>query len=242
MKLAERFSARQFPDARTRTAAARTFGYFTRHPVAPLNRRRLRLLLDAVEAESRKRDRALRILDLACGGGLVTAAVASLGHRTLGIELDPHEVKLAQEFNRESGLDAVFWQADLVKDPFWERTAEEILGGKPDIVLLAYALHHIPQAEYFVDRLGRWLPAGATLVINEENPASPLFRLKHEVRSWIQRDTEQEWHRTWSEWAKILERSGFQPSRPQGTDLIPAWARLGGPGRCWSLVFTATRR
>ena len=47
-----------------------TYGYFTQHPVAPLNKKRLILMLEAIEARSQTLSRPLRVLDLACGGGL----------------------------------------------------------------------------------------------------------------------------------------------------------------------------
>lgn len=237
LTLASRFKDRQAADSSRRDALNRSFGYFTSHPVAPLNRRRMALILEAVEAESRKKDRALRVLDLACGGGILTSLIAMQGHRTLGIELDSDEVGLAKAFNQEAGLDGMFWKTDLIGDAFWERTAEQALGGKPDVVLLAYALHHLPQVEYFVDRLGRWLEPGSSLVINEENPESPLFRLKHRVRTWIQRDTEQEWHRTLGAWVRMLENHGFRAGQVRGADLMPGLR----PENRWSLVFTATR-
>src|SRR6201988_5064406 len=107
-----------------------TYGYFTRHPVAPLNRRRLEIVLEEIQAISSQKGRPLRILDLACGGGIITCAVAALGHRVLGMDLSAREIQLAKAFAQEQGRGGAFWRADLLNDQGWESVAEETLGGK----------------------------------------------------------------------------------------------------------------
>jgi 2-polyprenyl-3-methyl-5-hydroxy-6-metoxy-1,4-benzoquinol methylase len=218
-----------------------TYQYFTRHPVAGLNQKRLGVLLDTVGCRSAQLGRPLRILDLACGGGLITCAFASMGHRTLGVDLNAAEIRMARLFAQEEKLDGMFIQTDLLNDPSWERAAEETLGGKPDLVNLAYALHHLPEVSPFLERLSRWLDPPSQLLINEENTRAPMFRLKHRVRSWIQRDTDTEWHRSFDEWKRLIEAHGFavQP-KPIGLDWLPGMARVK-PDRCWSIVFTAQR-
>lgn len=234
--------AEAFHQRHQREPAVRaTYGYFTHHPVAPLNRKRLTMLLESVQARSADLGRPLRVLDLACGGGLISCAIGALGHRTLGLDLSHDEIRMAKLFAGEEKLDGLFKQADLLNDPEWEKDVENILGGKPDIITLAYALHHLPDVERFADRLSRWLPSGTILLVNEENPESPLFRLKHRVRTWLQRDTETEWHRTHSGWLSVLEPRGFKARADlRGADLLPGLGRVS-PGRCWSLVFSAER-
>jgi 2-polyprenyl-3-methyl-5-hydroxy-6-metoxy-1,4-benzoquinol methylase len=244
--------ARQAVDSTLRRAAAflarhpsekevhRTYGYFTRHLVAPLNQKRLTLILSALSQRSEELGRPLKVLDLACGGGVITCAVATMGHRALGMDLSPEEIRLAKLFAQEEKLGGLFWQTDLLQDAFWEKTAEETLGGKPDAVVLAYALHHLPQVEFFVDRLSRWLPQGTLVLVNEENLGAPLFRLKHVVRTWLQADTEVEAHRNFQGWKELLETRGFKVSGWVGTDILPGISRIS-PRNCWSLVFSATK-
>jgi 2-polyprenyl-3-methyl-5-hydroxy-6-metoxy-1,4-benzoquinol methylase len=217
-----------------------TYGYFTSHPVAPLNRKRLGLMLAAIDARATLRGRALRVLDLACGGGLIATAIASMGHRTLGLDLRDDEIGLARAFTTEAHGEARFDTADLLDDPTWEQRATTALSGTPDVVVLAYALHHFPRVEEFVARLSRYLEPGTLVLVNEENPESAIFRLKHRVRTWIQNDTDVEWHRTYSGWKTLLDQNHFTTSAPQGADLLPFIAGMN-PAGCWSLVFTAER-
>src|SRR4051812_5283874 len=81
-----------------------TYGYFVTHPVAPLNRKRLGMMLARIEEISRQKARSLRVLDLACGGGLITCAIGALGHRVLGLDLSPEEIHLARLFSQEEKL------------------------------------------------------------------------------------------------------------------------------------------
>ncbi|MGZ3687890.1 MAG: class I SAM-dependent methyltransferase [Bdellovibrionota bacterium] len=220
--------------------ARQTFGYFTHHPVAKLNGVRLETLLARLEERSRTLHRPLRVLDLACGGGLISCAISSLGHRVLGLDLDAQEIALARKYALEEKQNALFHPMDVIEDPKWEAFCEETLGGRPDVIVLAYALHHLPRVEEFLSRVSTWLPPESWLLVNEENPRSPLFRLKHRVRGLIQRDTEQENHRTFEGWKSLLEQRGFQVSDPVGADPLPGLARVR-PSLCWSLIFTARR-
>lgn len=237
LKSAESFAERHADDG----AISLTYRYFTKHPVAPLNQRRLRALLEAAGQRAAELKRPLRILDLACGGGILTCALASMGHRALGVDLNVSEIRMARMFAQEEKLDGMFLQTDLLADAVWERSAQETLGGKPDIVTLAYALHHLPEITPFLKRLENWLEPPTQLLINEENPSSLLFQLKHRVRTWLQKDTDTEWHRSFAEWKRLIEAHGFKVS-PQitGLDMLPAMSRVK-PDRCWSIVFTAQR-
>ena len=221
-----------------------TFGYFTDHPVAGLNRRRLQAILSRLEQRRRELGRPLRILDVACGGGLITGAAAAGGNTVFGIDLSDGEISLAQRFNATTpppeGGTVRFASGNVIDDADWEKLAEQHLQGKPDAIILAYALHHLPKVDRFCERVGKWLDPGALLVINEENPKAPMFRLKHQVRTWIQKDTEEEWHRTYSRWKELLEPCGFRVGDPVGLDPLPGLGSLF-PLRCWSLVFSARK-
>jgi 2-polyprenyl-3-methyl-5-hydroxy-6-metoxy-1,4-benzoquinol methylase len=221
-------------------AVGDTFGYFTEHPLAALNQRRLGAILDVLVARREELGRPLRVLDLACGGGLISCAVAETGNTVLGLDSSAIEIELAQAFAREQEFAASFRQVDLIDDPDWESVVRQELGAAPDVVVLAYALHHLPRVESFAERLGRFLEPGALLIVNEENPWSPLFALKHQYRTWVKRNTDIEWHRSYAAWRALLEASGFDVAVPSGLDPVPALGRFA-PRLCWSLVFQATR-
>ncbi len=214
-----------------------TFGYFTHHPFSPLNQKRLKTILQIIKNRAPE-----RVLDIACGGGLVTSAIAAMDIKTLGVDINPEEIRLAEMFTKNDKNKATFLLLDMITDPNWESQVEKILGGKPQAIVLAYALHHLPHVEIFLKRLGQWMEPDTILIINEENPLSPTFRLKHALRTWIQKDTETEWHKSFRRWKKLLEQSGFNVSHQvTGLDMAPLVGTLI-PHLSWSLVFTAYKR
>jgi 2-polyprenyl-3-methyl-5-hydroxy-6-metoxy-1,4-benzoquinol methylase len=211
-----------------------TYGYFTRHPFSKLNQKRLSTILQLLKNAAPR-----KVLDIACGGGLITHAIASMGMDVLGVDINAEEIKLAETFTLEPKTSAQFLLMDMVTDQNWEKQIEKKLGGKPQTIVLAYALHHLPHVERFLERLSLWVEKDTLLIINEENPLSPSFRAKHVLRSWIQKDTETEWHRTFKQWKKLLKENQFQVSKQViGLDMVP-WVGTISPSLSWSLVFTA---
>jgi 2-polyprenyl-3-methyl-5-hydroxy-6-metoxy-1,4-benzoquinol methylase len=224
-------------------ATATTYAYFTHHPFARLNHKRLHIIAGVVARRSGVLGRELRILDLASGGGIITCALAAQGHRAVGLDLSHDEIRMARTFASEERLAGEFVQADLIEDE-WEAPTEALLGGKPDVVTLAYALHHFPpdRVAGFVGRLGDWLDPGALALVNEENPRSPAWRAKHWLRSRIQHDTDTEWHQLPAAWRSMFAASGFTVN-PElvAADMTPGVATIA-PHVAWSVVFTAVRR
>lgn len=220
-------------------AVAATFGYFTNHPVAALNGMRLEMILDKVG--SLALGTSLRVLDIACGGGLIAAAVAAMGHQVAAVDLSSDELRVARQFAEEQALNVAFLEADVVGSAVWREQVVRHLGAKPQIVTLAYALHHLPDVEHFIADLVEWLPDRAALIINEENPLSPLFQLKHRIRTAVQHDTDIECHRKPTEWQAMLKRAGLRITQgTSGADMVPLLSRIA-PGLCWSVVFVASK-
>ena len=225
------FTHRELPGIDT------SFKYFIDHPIAKLNRKRLALIVDKTRkvADVTK----LHALDVACGGGILTLALNLAGLETLGVDLDQQEINLANTFFADAKAKGQFAALNVFSEN-WKTEVETLLKGKPRVVLLAYALHHLKEVEKFVADLSSWLDPGSVLIINEENPRSPTFKLKHFVRSIIQRDTDIEYHRSYNAWRSLLEKNGFTVSKPTGADVMPYLATLC-PVCCWSIVFTAKK-
>ena len=106
--------------------------------------------------------------------------------------------------------------------------------------MFCYALHHLPYVEKFIIKMSKWLDSGKYLLINEENPLSPLFLLKHFTRSILQRDTASENHKSYYQWRKIISLNGFKVFKPTGIDPVQL---IGDyfPNLSWSYVFLAQK-
>lgn len=209
-----------------------SFQYFTEHPIAPLNAKRTDLILDHARAIPQANEKIL--LDFACGGGIIAACLAKEGFTVYGLDPDKSEIALAKQFASFVNAPVKY----IVGDSFasWEKQITTSVGKKPEVFVFGYALHHFENIEEFLKRLSQYLPPGSFLIVNEENPNSPLFRLKHRVRTWIQNDTQTEHQRTLSEWTKMLEKNSFTCIAATPADFLPAqWL---GTKYAWSYVAT----
>ena len=128
-------------------------------------------LLAPIRSLARERNgQALRVLDLACGGGDNTIALAErarregLTVRVDGCDLSPQAVAMASRSSRERGLDGVFFQADALKDPLTDNY---------DVILCTLFLHHLDD-EAAVDLLSRMGRASRQLVLINDLIRSPL--------------------------------------------------------------------
>jgi 2-polyprenyl-3-methyl-5-hydroxy-6-metoxy-1,4-benzoquinol methylase len=112
----------------------------------------------------------LRVLDLACGGGDITLALAErsrregLSIRFAGCDLSGQAVAIAAAHAASSGLDVSYFQADALADP---------LPGDYDVLLHSLFLHHLDTEEAL--RLLRRMGAAARkLVLISDLIRSPL--------------------------------------------------------------------
>jgi len=112
----------------------------------------------------------LRVLDLACGGGDNTTALAErarragIGVQVDGCDLSPQAVAIATNNADGRALGTRFFQADALNDP---------LPDDYDVILCSLFLHHLDdeQAEDLLQRMGR---ATRYLVLVNDLIRSPL--------------------------------------------------------------------
>jgi SAM-dependent methyltransferase len=128
-------------------------------------------LLAPIRSLARERSgRPLRVLDLACGGGDNTTALAErarragLDLRVDGCDLSAQAVAIAAGSAEERGLGASFFQLDALNDP---------LPDDYDVILCTLFLHHLDEGEA-VDLLGRMGRASRGLVLVNDLIRSPL--------------------------------------------------------------------
>lgn len=112
----------------------------------------------------------LRVLDLACGGGDNTTALAERARREAldvqidGCDLSPQAVAIATRSAEERALGTRFFQADALNDP---------LPDDYDVILCSLFLHHLDQQQA-VDLLQRMGRASRCLVLVNDLIRSPL--------------------------------------------------------------------
>lgn len=135
--------------------------------------------------------KGLRILDVGCGGGLLSEALAKEGARVMAIDLSPVFVDIAREHARISGLNI-----DYRCCPVAEVEAEPPF----DVIVCAEVLEHVddvpgflkdsivrlkPGGLYFFETINRNWVAGFLAIFVAENVLRMVPKGTHELRRFL---------------------------------------------------------
>ena len=93
------------------------------------------------------------VLDVACGPGLITCAVARIAHHVTGIDITPAMIDEARKRQQSMGLMNMEWKiGDVTPLPF--------AGSSFSAVITRYSFHHFLEPETVLARDGAGMPAG----------------------------------------------------------------------------------
>jgi ubiquinone/menaquinone biosynthesis C-methylase UbiE len=108
-----------------------------------------------------------RVLDVACGPGLVAAAFAPHVRTVIGIDLTPAMLARGVEIARERAVgNVIFVQGDVAELPFADRSFERIISRR--------AFHHFPDPAGILGEMARVCgPAGAIVIEDQAPPTDP---------------------------------------------------------------------
>lgn len=113
-----------------------------------------------------------RALDVGCGGGIATEALAALGARTTGIDAAEAPLAVARLHAAESGL------ADKID--YVAATPEEFLASAPgtfDLVVCLETLEHVPDVASAVAALAKMTAPGGDVFLATINRTAKAFAL-----------------------------------------------------------------
>jgi ubiquinone/menaquinone biosynthesis C-methylase UbiE len=106
----------------------------------------------------------MKVLDVACGPGIVACAVAAQAAQVTGIDLTPAMIAQARERQRSLKLDNIDWQVgDATRLPF--------AAGAFDVVLTRYSFHHMPDPAAALREMKRVCRNGGRVVVIDATPA-----------------------------------------------------------------------
>ena len=142
--------------------------------------------------------RGARVLDVGCGGGLLSEAMAREGARVLGLDLSPELIDIAKLHRLESTqggaildldyrVQAVESLADAEPGTFDAITCMEMLEHVPEpgSILEACARLLKPGGRLFVSTINRTPAAFALAIVGAEYIAGLLAKGTHDYRSFI---------------------------------------------------------
>lgn len=145
--------------------------FATLHEINPL---RLNWITDAV-AEIMGTDlEGLRVVDIGCGGGILTESMARRGADATGIDLGEENLKAASVHAEQSGLSATLRYQHIAAESF---AAEH--KGQFDVVTCMEMLEHVPDPSAIVQACFDLLKPGGVCVLStiNRNPKSYLFAI-----------------------------------------------------------------
>ncbi len=90
----------------------------------------------------------LKILDVGCGGGLISEPMARLGANVTGIDASERNIAVAKIHSEKSGL-SINYQQSLIEDFSQENE------GKFDVILALEVIEHVANVEEFVANLAK---------------------------------------------------------------------------------------
>ncbi len=128
------------------------------------------LRLDLIDRLARLHDK--RVLDVGCGGGILSESMAARGAQVTGIDLAEKPLKIAQLHLLESGMTVDYRHVSI------EAIAESEPGSF-DIVTCMELLEHVPDPAATVQACARAAKPGAWLFFStlNRNPKSYLFAI-----------------------------------------------------------------
>ncbi len=102
-------------------------------------------------------------LDVACGTGIVSCALARVARHVKGIDLVPAMLDQARKLQAETGLRNVRWElGDVAKLPYMDESFS--------LVITRYTFHHFADARAVMREMARVCTTGGRVVIADVTP------------------------------------------------------------------------
>ncbi len=158
----------------------------------------------------------LSLLDVGCGGGLLSEPMARLGFTVTGIDAGDKNVAVAKAHAAQSGLEIDYRIA----------TPEELDGARFDVVLAMEVVEHVPDPKVFLGAVAdRVKPGGAFLgaTLNRTTKSYALAVMGAEyILRWLPMGTH-DWHKFVkpAEFAAALRGGGIEVREFMGMAYSP---------------------
>ncbi len=156
------------------------------------------------------------ILDVGCGGGILSESLASLGAMVTGIDADPRSIEIAKKHASHSSLVLTYHTTPVETfphSPFDMVTCFEMLEhvAAPETVIKACAAKLAPGGYLFLSTINRTMQAYLSAVIMAEYVLNLLPRQTHDYAKFIRP----------SELAAMARKAGLAVVKLLGVGYLP---------------------
>lgn len=193
-------------------------------PLHMLNPTRLKYIVDKIAAEfgrernSLKPFAGLRLLDIGCGGGLLSEPMARHGADVVGADAAARNIPVAQIHAEQSGLTIDY------RHTMAEALVDE--GEQFDVILNMEVIEHVADPQVFFNACAALLKPGGLMICStiNRNPKSYMVAVigAERVMRWLPIGTHQ-WAKfiTPDELSVITEKAGLKPLDKKGFAFNP---------------------
>jgi len=158
------------------------------------------------DAAARRPFEGLRLLDIGCGGGLLSEPMTRLGFAVTGVDASPRNIGTASAHAAEQGL-SIDYRAS---------TAEDLLaaGERPfDVILNMEVIEHVADPRAYLRDCAALLAPGGLMIVATLNRTLKAFALAkvgaEYVLRWVPAGTHD-----WNKFLKPAELRGFLEGEP----------------------------
>ena len=194
-------------------------------PLHKFNPVRLGFIRDTIETHfdlasgTRRPFESLRILDIGCGGGLVSEPMRRLGADMVSVDASEANIKTAMTHAEQAGLDIDFRAG----------TVEELIeaGEAPfDVVLNLEVVEHVADPNQFLQDCASLVKPGGLMIVATLNRTAKAFALAivgaEYVLGWLPKGTHEfEKFLRPDEIQPPLTKAGLEVAPPQGVSFNP---------------------